>query len=110
MTGLTLRVINNVNKRMEVKPKFYDAFKGEGFPSEFSYTQKVPPAGHPVHVGAFTGRWRCHLMCERQVFAHLIPFADASLPYLQQPLRSQKLRCPCLHLMRPPSHRACFCG
>ena len=42
MTGLTLRVINNVNKRMEVKPKFYDAFKGEGFPSEFSYTQKVP--------------------------------------------------------------------
>ena len=43
MTGLTLRVINNVNKRMEVKPKFYDAFKSEGFPSEFSYTQKVPP-------------------------------------------------------------------
>ena len=54
VTGLTLRVINNVNKRMEVKPKFYDAFKGEGFPSEFSYTQKVPsPLAPPVHVGAF---------------------------------------------------------
>ncbi len=41
MTGLTVRVINNVRKRMEVKPKFYDTFKGEGFPAEFSYNQKA---------------------------------------------------------------------
>jgi len=41
VTGLTVRVINNVRKRMEVKPKFYDTFKGEGFPAEFSYNQKA---------------------------------------------------------------------
>ncbi len=48
VTGLTVRVINNVRKRMEVKPKFYDAFKGEGFPSEFSYNQKVLPCSRPL--------------------------------------------------------------
>jgi len=41
VTGLTVRAINNVRKRMEVKPKFYDTFKGEGFPAEFSYNQKA---------------------------------------------------------------------
>ena len=67
MTGLTLRVINNVNKRMEVKPKFYDAFKGEGFPSEFSYTQKVPPPLAALcTLARLCARWRCHLMHESQ--------------------------------------------
>ena len=39
--GLTIRVINNVSKRMEVKPRFYDAFKQEGCPDAYPYRQKV---------------------------------------------------------------------
>lgn len=38
---LTVRVVNNVMKKCEVKPKFYDAFKGEGYPEAFPYRQKV---------------------------------------------------------------------
>ncbi|KAK9806697.1 hypothetical protein WJX73_009793 [Symbiochloris irregularis] len=39
--GLCVRVINNVKKRTEVKPKFAEAFQHENYPSEFPYTQKV---------------------------------------------------------------------
>ena len=40
--GLTIRVINNVSKRMEVKPRFHEAFQKEGCPDAFPYRQKVP--------------------------------------------------------------------
>lgn len=39
--GLTVRVVNNVNKVQEVKPHFHDAFKADGFPSSLPYRQKV---------------------------------------------------------------------
>jgi hypothetical protein len=39
--GLTVRVINNVTKQMEVKPNFYEAFKDSGYPAQFPYRQKV---------------------------------------------------------------------
>lgn len=39
--GLTVRVINNVIKKCEVKSKFYDAFRGDGFPEAFIYRQRV---------------------------------------------------------------------
>lgn len=39
--GMTIRVINNVQKRCEVKPKFGDTFAQDGYPSEFPYRQKV---------------------------------------------------------------------
>lgn len=39
--GLTIRVINNVIKKCEVKPKFYDAFRGDGFAEAFIYRQRV---------------------------------------------------------------------
>lgn len=39
--GLTIRVINNVSKRMEAKPRFYEAFRKEGCPDAFPYRQKV---------------------------------------------------------------------
>ena len=39
--GLTIRVINNVSKRMEAKPKFHDSFQKEGCPDAFPYRQKV---------------------------------------------------------------------
>lgn len=39
--GLTIRVINNVSKRMEVKPRFHEAFQKEGCPDAFPYRQKV---------------------------------------------------------------------
>ena len=42
--GLTIRVINNVSKRMEVKPRFHEAFQKEGCPDAFPYRQKVPTA------------------------------------------------------------------
>ena len=40
---LTIRVINNVKKRLEVKPKFHESFSQteEGYPECFPYTQKV---------------------------------------------------------------------
>jgi len=41
---LTIRVINNVSKRMEVKPRFHEAFQKEGCPDAFPYRQKVPTA------------------------------------------------------------------
>eukprot|EP00879_Flechtneria_rotunda_P004691 GHRR01004955.1.p1 GENE.GHRR01004955.1~~GHRR01004955.1.p1 ORF type:complete len:1088 (+),score=359.45 GHRR01004955.1:402-3266(+) len=39
--GLTIRVINNVTKKCEVKQKYYDAFKSDGFPEAFLYRQRV---------------------------------------------------------------------
>ena len=39
--GLTVRVVNNVNKLQEVKANFHDAFKGDNFPSSLPYRQKV---------------------------------------------------------------------
>ena len=39
--GLCVRVINNVRKKTEVKPKFAEAFQHESYPSEFPYRQKV---------------------------------------------------------------------
>lgn len=40
-TGLTLRVINNVVKKMDTKSKFYDAFRKDGYPANFEYKQKA---------------------------------------------------------------------
>ncbi|GFH07343.1 uncharacterized protein HaLaN_02130, partial [Haematococcus lacustris] len=39
--NLTIRVVNSVVKKCEVKPKFHDAFAPEGYPSEFPYRQRV---------------------------------------------------------------------
>ena len=39
--GLTVRVINNINRRLEVKPKFLETFRNEGYPEQFPYKQKV---------------------------------------------------------------------
>jgi E1A/CREB-binding protein len=40
-TGLQVRVINSVVKKCEVKSKFYEAFRGDGYPEAFAYRQKV---------------------------------------------------------------------
>lgn len=42
-TGLTIRVINNVVKKMDTKPKFHDAFRKDGYPATFEYKQKACP-------------------------------------------------------------------
>ena len=39
--GLTVRVVNNVNKVNEVKANFGDAFKPDAFPSNLPYRQKA---------------------------------------------------------------------
>ena len=39
-----MRVVNNINKKMEVKPRFLENFRNEGFADSFPYKQKVP---HP---------------------------------------------------------------
>eukprot|EP00803_Ostreobium_quekettii_P011438 evm.model.scf_864EXC.1 EVM.evm.TU.scf_864EXC.1 scf_864EXC:20228-23623(+) len=39
--GLTIRVVNNVSRKCEVLPTFYDAFKDKGMPAELPYRQKV---------------------------------------------------------------------
>lgn len=39
--GLTVRVVNSVIKKCEVKPRFGDAFKGDGYPEAFIYRQRV---------------------------------------------------------------------
>ena len=41
-TGLTVRVINNVVKKMDVKPRFHDAFKKDGYQGTNHFKQKVP--------------------------------------------------------------------
>lgn len=45
-TGLTVRVINNVVKKMDVKPRFYDAFRKDGYQGTFQFKQKV----HSTHM------------------------------------------------------------
>ena len=40
-TGLTVRVINNVFKKMDVKPRFHDAFRKDGYQGTFQFKQKV---------------------------------------------------------------------
>ena len=40
-SGLTVRVINNVVKKMDVKPRFHDAFRKDGFQATFQFKQKV---------------------------------------------------------------------
>ena len=39
------------------------------------------------------------------MLAHVVHFADALAINFKQPLRLQKLLCPCLRLMRTPLHR-----
>ncbi|KAK9824572.1 hypothetical protein WJX72_011411 [[Myrmecia] bisecta] len=39
--NLVVRVINNVSKKMEVKPKFFESFRNDGYPEAFPYRQKV---------------------------------------------------------------------
>jgi hypothetical protein len=39
--GLIVRVVNNVVKKHEVKPRFNEAFKNDGYPEAFLYKQKV---------------------------------------------------------------------
>lgn len=43
-TGLTVRVINNVVKKMDVKPRFYDAFRKDGCSGTNQFKQKVHTA------------------------------------------------------------------
>lgn len=39
--GLTVRVINNIDRKLEVKPKFLETFRNEGYPEQFPFKQKV---------------------------------------------------------------------
>ena len=39
-----MRVINNVVKKMDVKPRFYDAFRKDGYQGTFQFKQKVRTA------------------------------------------------------------------
>ncbi|KAK9866771.1 hypothetical protein WJX84_010523 [Apatococcus fuscideae] len=39
--GLTIRVVNNVSQRLDVKAHFSAAFQAEGYPDGFKYQQKV---------------------------------------------------------------------
>lgn len=39
--GLTIRVINNVMKQVDVKPRFSELFESEQYPKSFPYRQKV---------------------------------------------------------------------
>ena len=41
---LFIRVVNNVNKRTELKPRFWEAFKPEGGSESHPYRQKVSVA------------------------------------------------------------------
>ena len=42
-SGLTVRVINNITKKLDVKQRFLETFKNDGFPTQFQYKQKVGP-------------------------------------------------------------------
>lgn len=39
--GLTVRVINNITKKLDVKQKFLETFRNEGYPEQLQYKQKV---------------------------------------------------------------------
>lgn len=41
LTKHAVRVVNNVTKKNEVRQRFLDAFRGEGYPEAFMYRQKV---------------------------------------------------------------------
>eukprot|EP00976_Prorocentrum_cordatum_P090849 1188279-Prorocentrum_minimum.AAC.2 len=40
-TGLTIRIVSNVDKNVAVRSRFLTAFEGKGFPQEFPYRSKV---------------------------------------------------------------------
>ena len=53
-------MINNVVKKMDVKPRFHDAFRKDGFQTTFQFKQKV-----------CTARWSCAMqfcMCLSLLF------------------------------------------
>ena len=62
-SGLTVRVINNVVKKMDVKPRFHDAFRKDGFQATFQFKQKV-----------CTARWSCADATQSWVLACNCPF------------------------------------
>lgn len=57
--GLTVRVVNNVVKKNEVKSRFYEAFRGDGYPEAFLYKQKVRLAA----ASGMGGKWGAGCGC-----------------------------------------------
>ncbi len=52
-SGLTVRVINNITKKLDVKQRFLETFKNEGYPAQFQYKQKVcTPTAHGLECPA----------------------------------------------------------
>ncbi len=45
-TVLTVRVVNNTSKLLDVKPLFLENFKDDGYPGCFPYKQKVVNLAH----------------------------------------------------------------
>lgn len=69
--GLTVRVVNNISKKMEVKPRFLETFKNEDYPDTLGYKQKVP---HLLQQ-ANANRLQCRLLqCPRRalLIKHMI--------------------------------------
>ena len=72
---LTVRVINNVEKVLEVKQRFYEDFKADGQPERFKYKQKVracgamPPAAEGACCCAPPGRRA--IICPPTVLQHM---------------------------------------
>ncbi len=81
-TGLTLRVINNVVKKMDVKSKFYEAFRKEGYPATFEYKQKVShllPQKQEHHISQLWGAGLKELALQ-YVLLKLIRFHPRCMP------------------------------
>ena len=69
--GLTVRVINNVVKKMDVKPRFYDAFRKDGYQGTFQFKQKVHrPLSSLSHIIVYHA--------EGWSFLHSHPFLSGS--------------------------------
>eukprot|EP00967_Tisochrysis_lutea_P022848 scaffold26082_cov18-Tisochrysis_lutea.AAC.4 len=93
--NLTVRVVNSIIKKAETKPKFYETFSPEGFPSEFPYRQRVvllfqkldgvdkldgmgvtSPACECVHERASSALWATQASCFSRRWAACKPWAS----------------------------------
>lgn len=98
--GLTIRVINNVSKRMEVKPRFHEAFQKEGCPDAFPYRQKVPAPG--LTIPCVTAWARCLFVVRMLSICKMAPFFARNCSQGQALEPSGQSCCPpghvCVHI------------
>lgn len=83
--GLTIRVVNNVSQRLDVKHHFSEAFRQEGYPDGFNYQQKVIMSPLNMNACCFIQK---HLSTSKSEQS-MLDFCQASFCHLMQLMITQ---------------------